>query len=321
MRSRPVPELVAAAVDGDRLALARVLSLVERGGPQSREVSRLAFPEGGEAHTVGITGAPGAGKSTLTDQIIRLIRKDRDSQVAVLAVDPSSPRTGGAFLGDRVRMQDHATDPGVFIRSMASRGHLGGLALATPEAIRVLDASGFPVVIVETVGVGQVEIEVAGAADTTVVVVNPGWGDAIQANKAGLIEVADIFVINKSDRPGSEEVERDLNWALDQTMWPVWRPPILRTVGPSGEGVEELVSVIADHRGTLEKSGELAERRSRRLTDELAEIVARRLELKALETVGESRFDELRTEMAARRLDPHTAADRILAVSLGSENG
>ena len=313
MRSRPVPELVEAAVGGDRLALARLLSLVERGGDPAREVSRLAFTHGGRAHTVGITGAPGAGKSTLTDQVIHHVRKDKEAHVAVLAVDPSSPRTGGAFLGDRVRMQDHATDLGVFIRSMASRGHLGGLALATPEAIRVLDASGFPLVIVETVGVGQVEIEVAGAADTTVVVVNPGWGDAIQANKAGLIEVADIFVINKSDRPGSEEVERDLNWALDQTMWPVWRPPILRTVGSTGEGVPELVGVIADHKATLEKSGELAERRSKRLTDELAEIVARRLEQKALATVGESRFDNLRTEMAARRLDPHTAADQILA--------
>ena len=313
MRSRPVPELVEAAVGGDRLALARLLSFVERGGDQAREVSRLAVPQGGRAHTVGMTGAPGAGKSTLTDHVIHHVRKDQEAHVAVLAVDPSSPRSGGAFLGDRVRMQDHATDPGVFIRSMASRGHLGGLALATPEAIRVLDASGFPLVIVETVGVGQVEIEVAGAADTTVVVVNPGWGDAIQANKAGLIEVADIFVINKSDRPGSEEVERDLNWALDQTMWPVWRPPILRTVGSTGEGVPELVGVIADHKATLEKSGELAERRSKRLTDELAEIVARRLEQKALATVGESRFDSLRTEMAARRLDPHTAADQILA--------
>ena len=317
MRSRPVPELVEAAVGGDRLALARLLSLVERGGDKAREVSRLAFPAGGSAHTVGMTGAPGAGKSTLTDHVIRHVRKDPESHVGVLAVDPSSPRSGGAFLGDRVRMQDHATDPGVFIRSMASRGHLGGLALATPEAIRVLDASGFPLVIVETVGVGQVEIEVAGAADTTVVVVNPGWGDAIQANKAGLIEVADIFVINKSDRPGSDEVERDLNWALDQTMWPVWRPPILRTVGSTGEGVPELVSVVADHRVTLEKSGELAERRAKRLTDELAEIVARRLEQQALATVGESRFDHLRTEMAARRLDPHSAADQILT-NIGS---
>lgn len=317
MRSRPVPELVEAAVGGDRLALARLLSFVERGGDQAREVSRLAFPQGGRAHTVGMTGAPGAGKSTLTDQVIHHVRQDKEAHVAVLAVDPSSPRSGGAFLGDRVRMQDHATDPGVFIRSMASRGHLGGLALATPEAIRVLDASGFPLVIVETVGVGQVEIEVAGAADTTVVVVNPGWGDAIQANKAGLIEVADIFVINKSDRPGSEEVERDLNWALDQTMWPVWRPPILRTVGSTGDGVPELVGVIAAHKATLEKSGELAERRSKRLTDELAEIVARRLEQQALATVGESRFDNLRTEMAARRLDPHTAADQIL-INFGS---
>jgi len=314
MRSRPVPDLVEAATNGDRLSLARTISLIERGGDPAREVSRLMFPKGGSAHTIGITGAPGAGKSTLTDQLIRHIRSEAggEREVSVLAVDPSSPRTGGAFLGDRVRMQDHATDGGVFIRSMASRGHLGGLALATPEAIRALDAAGFPLVIVETVGVGQVEIEVAGAADTTVVVVNPGWGDAIQANKAGLIEVADIFVINKADRPGVEEVERDLNWALDQTMWPAWRPPILKTVSSTGEGVPELMAAIEEHLTTFEKSGELAERRALRLTDELAEIVARRLEAKARAAVGESRFDDLRTRMTGREIDPHSAADQVL---------
>jgi LAO/AO transport system kinase len=314
MRTRPVPDLVDDALSGDRLSLARTLSLIERGGDPAREVSRLVFPHGGKSHTIGMTGAPGAGKSTLTDQLIRHIRSDAGGgrEVAVLAVDPSSPRSGGAFLGDRVRMQDHATDAGVFIRSMASRGHLGGLALATPEAIRALDAAGFPLVIVETVGVGQVEIEVAGAADTTVVVVNPGWGDAIQANKAGLIEVADIFVINKADRPGVEEVERDLNWALDQTMWPVWRPPIIKTVGATGEGVPELMAAVEDHLTTLDKSGDLAERRSLRLTDELAEIVARRLEQRALDAVGQSRFDDLRNRMTSREVDPHTAADQVL---------
>ena len=182
-------KLVAAAVQGDRGSLARLISLVERGGPQARAIGRLTYPKGGRSYSVGITGAPGSGKSTLTDRLIGEVRR-QGGQVGVLAVDPSSPFSGGAILGDRVRMQDHAVDPGVFIRSMATRGHMGGLALAVPEAIRVLDAAGMPIVLVETVGVGQVEIEVAGATDTTVVVVNPGWGDAVQANKAGLLEIA-----------------------------------------------------------------------------------------------------------------------------------
>jgi putative protein kinase ArgK-like GTPase of G3E family len=197
-----VADLLARATDGDRAALARLLSWVERGGDGAREVARAAFPKAGGAHTVGITGAPGAGKSTLTNALCGQVRAAGE-QVAVLAIDPSSPFTGGAILGDRVRMGDHTLDEGVFIRSMATRGHLGGLSLATPEAARVLDAVGYRWVVVETVGVGQVEVDIAGAADTTVVVVNPGWGDAVQANKAGLMEIADLFVINKADRVGT----------------------------------------------------------------------------------------------------------------------
>ena len=204
-RSRPADPatLLEAARAGDRVALARLLTQVESGGPVGRAAASLAYRSGKEARTVGITGPPGAGKSTLVDRLIASARAGGVAQLGVLAVDPSSPFTGGAILGDRVRMQDHALDAGVFIRSMASRGHLGGLAVAVPEAIRVLAAAGFPLVLIETVGVGQVEVEVAGATDTTIVVLNPKWGDAVQANKAGLLETADIFVINKADRPGA----------------------------------------------------------------------------------------------------------------------
>ena len=200
-RSRDPQELFAQALEGDRAAVARLLSMVERGGADARAISRLAAPRSGRAYTIGLTGAPGAGKSTLTSATIGHLRR-LGLEIAVIAIDPSSPFTGGAILGDRVRMQDHATDPGVFIRSMATRGHLGGLSLATPEAIRLLDAVGREWVIVETVGVGQVEVEVAGKADTTIVVLNPGWGDSVQANKAGLMEIADVFVINRRDAPG-----------------------------------------------------------------------------------------------------------------------
>ena len=209
-------DLLERAAGGDRASLARLLSIVERGGPEARALGRLTHPRGGSGYTIGITGAPGAGKSTLTNVLIGHIRAAGDA-VAVLAIDPSSPFSGGAILGDRVRMQDHTGDASTFIRSMATRGHLGGLSLSTLEAIRALDATGWPWIVVETVGVGQVEVEVAGAADTTVVVVNPGWGDAVQANKAGLLEIADIFVINKADRPGAEEARRDLDRMLDLT--------------------------------------------------------------------------------------------------------
>src|SRR5919205_1677812 len=215
MPSRSDPAaLVDGALAGERAAVARLITLVESGGDLAHDVISRLFPHTGAAYTVGITGAPGAGKSTLTDKLIARVRKE-GAEVGVLAIDPSSPFSGGAILGDRVRMQDHATDPGVFIRSMATRGHLGGLSLATPQAIRVLDAAGKPWVLVETVGVGQVEVDVAGAADTTVVVVNPGWGDAVQANKAGLLEIADVFVINKADRDGANDTKRDLEQMLE----------------------------------------------------------------------------------------------------------
>ena len=288
--------------------------MVERGGEPAREVGRRAFPHGGGAYTVGITGAPGAGKSTLTGALVGVIRKDGD-EVAVLAIDPSSPFTGGAILGDRVRMQDHALDPGVFIRSMATRGHLGGLALATPQAVRVLDAAGVPWVLLETVGVGQVEVEVAGAADTTVVVVNPGWGDAVQANKAGLLEIADLFVINKADRPGAGDTRRDLENMLDMTGLPDggWRPSILDAVATTGEGVPELWASIGAHKEHLERTGLLAERRARRLTDELRTILVRRLEERATGTASGPDFDRLHAAVLARRLDPYAAADELLA--------
>ena len=216
---------------GDRVALARLLTQVESGGPAGPGRGRPGLPQRRGGPHRRHHRPPGAGKSTLVDRLIATARAAGSAQLGVLAVDPSSPFTGGAILGDRVRMQDHALDAGVFIRSMASRGHLGGLAVAVPEAIRVLAAAGFPLVLVETVGVGQVEVEVAGATDTTIVVLNPKWGDAVQANKAGLLETADIFVINKADLPGASETRRDLEQMLDLTAPGDWRPPVLETIG------------------------------------------------------------------------------------------
>jgi LAO/AO transport system kinase len=305
---------MAAAQAGDRAAIARLISLVERGGDAARAVGRLVYPLGGQAYTVGITGPPGSGKSTLTSRLITTLRAG-GSDVGVLAVDPSSPFTGGALLGDRVRMQDHALDPGVFVRSMATRGHLGGLALATPEAVRVLDAVGIPVVLVETVGVGQVEVEIAGAADTTVVVVNPGAGDSIQANKAGLFEVADLFVINKADRPGARETERDLQTMLDMDpQMGAWRAPVLQTVASDGKGVAELWAAVEEHRAFLTESGGLPERRRRRAAAELREIVVRRIEQRAEHATGGPDFDRVLDAILARDVDPYSAAEEILDI-------
>jgi LAO/AO transport system kinase len=312
-RHRPTAELFTEARSGDRAAIARLLSLVERGGDEAREIARLASPLGGNAYTVGLTGAPGAGKSTLTSATIGHLRA-QDLEVAVLAIDPSSPFTGGAILGDRVRMQDHATDPGVFIRSMATRGHLGGLSLATPEAVRLLDAIGRQWILVETVGVGQVEVEIAGKADTTVVVVNPGWGDSVQANKAGLMEIADVFVINKADRKGADETRRDLEQMLDLSDLPhdAWRPPILSAVATEARGIPELWDTVLAHRSFITDSGELARRRAFRLREELREIVARRLEQRARELATGEVWDDLQRQVLERTLDPWGAADRML---------
>ena len=306
-------ELFDAACAGDRAALARVLSLLERGDAVAREVGRLAYKKSGGGYTVGITGAPGAGKSTLTSSLIKHLRQQQ-LEIAVLAIDPSSPFTGGAILGDRVRMQDHATDPGVFIRSMATRGHLGGLSLSTPEAIRMLDAVGRAWILVETVGVGQVEVEIAGKADTTVVVLNPGWGDSVQANKAGLMEIADIFVINKADRKGVEETRRDIEQMLELSDLPheAWRPPIIATIGNTGEGVPALWDAVLEHRQAIETTGELKSRRDFRLREELREIVARRLEQRAREICTGEVWDVLQTQVLDKTLDPWSAADEML---------
>jgi LAO/AO transport system kinase len=306
-------ELLERATQRQRGALARLISLVERGGEPAREVGRLTYPRAGSAVTLGITGSPGAGKSTLTGALVAVMRS-ASTEAAVLAIDPSSPFSGGAILGDRVRMQDHFLDPGVFIRSMATRGHLGGLALATPAAVRVLDAVGFPWVLIETVGVGQVEVEVAGAADTTVVVVNPGWGDSVQANKAGLLEVADVFVINKADRAGAGDTRRDLEQMLDLTEASGgWRPPILPAVGTTGQGVEELWKAVGEHQEHLAASGLGDERRATRRDEEVHRIVVETLADRAQEVWASADLAAMRAGLADRSIDPWLAADRILA--------
>jgi len=316
--------LFEAARSGDRAALGRLLSLVERSGPAARQVSRLVFADGVARHVVGVTGAPGAGKSTLTDKLIRVIRSE-GSKVGVLAVDPSSPYSGGAILGDRIRMSGHATDDGVFIRSMASRGHLGGLALAAPEAMRVLAACGYPTILVETVGVGQVEVAVAAAADTTVVVVNPGWGDSVQAAKAGLLEVADVFVVNKADRPGAEQTRRDLESMLDLSAGVTsgvharaaagrdlggWRPPVLTAtaVTPAGEGIRELWDAVDAHRRHLADSGELEARRRRRTLEEARSVLLAQIasEVQAAELTDS--YARVEAALARREIDSYEAA-------------
>ena len=304
-------DLVDAARAGDRAALARLLSIVERGGDAGRQVGQAVHGLGGDAYTVGITGAPGSGKSTLTSAAVDLLRR-RDERIAVLAIDPSSPFSGGAILGDRVRMGDHALDEGVFIRSMATRGHLGGLAVAAPEAVRVLAAAGYPWVLLETVGVGQVEVEVVGQADTTLVVVNPGWGDAVQANKAGLMEIADVFVVNKADRPGAESTARDLDRMLDMAGRDGWRPPVVRTTATTGEGVEDMWRAVADHRTHLTGSGGLDERRRRRAAEEVTRLVAARLLERARAMTTGDRAAELAEAVATGDLDPWTAAATLL---------
>jgi LAO/AO transport system kinase len=294
--------------------LAQLLSLVERGGDSAREVGKLTHPMGGTAYTVGLTGAPGSGKSTLTSALVGALRAD-DQGVAVLAVDPTSPFTGGAILGDRVRMQDHALDAGVFIRSMATRGHLGGLALATPQAIRVLDAIGFPWVLVETVGVGQVEVEIAAAADTTLVVLNPGWGDSVQAAKAGLLEIADVFVLNKADRAGVDEARRDLEHMLDLAALPDdgWRPPIVATVASTAIGIDALMQAISSHRSWLSEDGRLDSKRSARLCNELVAVLSERVVERVRGLREGEDFARVQQAVASRSVDPWTAADELLA--------
>lgn len=319
MRSRPrgaalaeLLELASGGTTGDRRSLARLLSLAEQGEAAGRELARLTYARSGSAYSVGLTGAPGAGKSTLTSGLIAEARQQTGDPVAVLAVDPTSPLSGGAILGDRVRMQDHALDKCVYIRSMATRGHHGGLAAAVPDALRLLDATGWPLVLVETVGVGQVEVEVAVSCDTVIVVLNPGWGDAVQANKAGLLEVADILVINKADRPGVRETKRDLVHMLQLSHQLEWVPPIIETVASSGAGIGDLWKAIGSHRAHLEAVGGLERRRTSRLVDETERLATSCF---AREVTAELRHEGsgLATELAGRRIDPAEAADHVIA--------
>lgn len=305
-------ELVAKLEARDRRTIARLISLVEDAAEELPEVIRAVSALHGGAYTVGITGPPGAGKSTLVSALLGVLRA-RNLTVSVLAIDPTSPFSGGALLGDRLRMQEHATDPGVFIRSMATRGQLGGLAWAAPHAMRILDAIGTDVIIVETVGVGQAEVDVAREADTTVVMLAPGFGDAIQANKAGLLEIADIYVVNKADREGAGGAAREIKQMLHLGAARDWEPPVLLTQATDGKGVAELWDAVEQHRAHIEASGELRRRRVARNAHEIVEIALGRIR-RAIDEVGDQELlDSLAVQVTEHGMDPYTAADKLLA--------
>lgn len=310
-----VGALVDRARGGNQRAVARLLSLVDDDHPRLAEVAAALLPYTGQAHVVGLTGAPGVGKSTSTSMLLSALRKE-GRRVGVLAVDPSSPFSGGALLGDRIRMGEHATDPGVYIRSMATRGHLGGLARATPQAVRVLDAAGFDVVLIETVGVGQSEVDVVRLADTTVVLLAPGMGDGVQAAKAGLLEIADVFVVNKADRDGARSTIEDLRNMISMGRKEIrgrsWRQPIVATVASEGRGADEVVAALAGHYSWLADGGRLTERRISRAANEIEAIVMRRLSSALGDVHGGGRLAELAGRVVAQETDPHTAADILV---------
>ncbi|HTF55281.1 MAG TPA: methylmalonyl Co-A mutase-associated GTPase MeaB [Pseudonocardia sp.] len=315
-RQYSVSDLVARAQDSDPRAVARLISMVEDASPRLREVATALAPHTGRAQVVGLTGSPGVGKSTSTSALVSALRK-QGKRVGVLAVDPSSPFSGGALLGDRVRMQEHATDSGVFIRSMATRGHLGGLSWATPQALRVLDAAGCDVVLVETVGVGQSEIEVVSLADTTIVLLAPGMGDGIQAAKAGILEVADIFVVNKADRDGADQTVRDLRYMLSlgsrrERDGSIWKAPIVRTIASKGEGIDEVVATLDQHREWMAKSGERDRRRQLRARAEIEAITLEQVRMRIGDIRGSGNLPELAKRVVAGELDPYTAAEELM---------
>ncbi len=310
-----VATLVEQAREGRPRPVARLISLVEGASPQLREVMATLAPLTGNAYVVGLTGSPGVGKSTSTSALVTAYRK-LGKRVGVLAVDPSSPFSGGALLGDRVRMSEHASDPGVYIRSMATRGHLGGLAWAAPQAIRVLDAAGCEVVLVETVGVGQSEVEIAAQADTSVVLLAPGMGDGIQAAKAGILEIGDVYVVNKADRDGADATARELNHMLGLGQprgAGDWRPPIIKTVAARGEGVDEVVEALEKHRAWMEEHGVLAVRRRRRAAQEVENIAVTALRERIGDLRGDRRLNALAERIVGGRLDPYAAADELVA--------
>lgn len=303
-----VTRLINAATAGDPRALGQLCTVIERRDATSLSVLAQLYPIGGRAWTTGITGAPGSGKSTLVSALVDELVTG-ETRAAILAVDPSSPLTGGAILGDRVRMGAHVDDPRVFIRSLANRGHLGGISTATPAMAACLDGIGFSEVLIETVGVGQSEVEIASSADTTIVVVTAGWGDAVQAAKAGFLEVADVFVVNKVDRGGGDATVRDIESMLELGPEKAWRPPVIETVATDGVGVDALSTAVSEHREFLTSSGELGVRRRQRAATDLA--------LALRERIGQSMTSnapapEVLNEIAARTTDPWTAADRIL---------
>jgi LAO/AO transport system kinase len=309
-----VDDLVARARKGEPRAVARLVSLVEDASPHLRQLTAALMPFTGNASIVGITGAPGVGKSTSTSALVSAYRTT-GQRVGVLAVDPSSPFSGGALLGDRIRMQEHATDPEVFIRSMASRGHLGGLAWATPQAVRVLDAAGCDVVLIETVGVGQAEVDVASLADSTVVLLAPGMGDGIQAAKAGILEIADLLVVNKADRDGAQSTVRDLRamLALGQRAPGAWRPPVLTTIASRGEGVDDVVADLNRHRAWMAQTGELSRRRHTRAAAEIEALAVASVRQQLDGLHGGAALPRLADDVLAGRSDPYRAADELLA--------
>jgi LAO/AO transport system kinase len=317
MSPRPVDvaALVTAARAGSPRAVARLISLVEDAHPALREVMAALAPHTGKAHVIGLTGSPGVGKSTSTSALVAAFRA-RGKRVGILAVDPSSPFSGGALLGDRVRMQEHALDPEVYIRSMASRGHLGGLAWTTPQAIRVLDAAGCEVVLVETVGVGQSEVEIAGLADTTIVLLAPGMGDGIQAAKAGILEIGDVFVVNKADRDGADATVRDLRHMIslgDRTEPGLWRPPVCKTVASRGEGLDEVMEAIDKHEAWLDATGTRHTRRLRRASDEIEAIALAALRARMGDLRAGHGIAEHAAAVVAGTTDPYAAADDVVA--------
>jgi LAO/AO transport system kinase len=314
-----VPELVERARHGDPRAVARLISLVEDASPALREVMAALTPYGGSARVIGLTGSPGVGKSTSTSALVTAFRR-LGRRVGVLAVDPTSPFSGGALLGDRVRMQDHAADDGVYIRSMATRGHLGGLSQAAPQALRVLAAAGCDVVLVETVGVGQAEVEVASLADTTVVLVAPGMGDAIQAAKAGILEIADVFVVNKADRDGADQAVHDLRHMLslgERRQPGDWRPPVVKTVASRAAGLDELVTALDKHASWLDSTGAGEGRRTARASAEVEAITVATLRGRMGDIHGAAALPALAARVVKGQLDPYAAAEELLSELVG----
>ncbi|MGC1208025.1 MAG: methylmalonyl Co-A mutase-associated GTPase MeaB [Ornithinimicrobium sp.] len=314
-REYDVPELIDQARLGSPRAVARLISLVENAHPALPQVMALLAPHTGHGWIIGLTGSPGVGKSTTTTMLVHAFRA-QGKRVGVLAIDPSSPFSGGALLGDRIRMVDHALDPEVYVRSMASRGHLGGLSWATPQALRVLDGAGCDVVIIETVGVGQSEVEIAGLADTTVVLLAPGMGDGVQAAKAGILEVGDVFVINKADRDGADATVREIRHMIslgDRSEPGLWRPPVLKTIADRSEGCEEVMEALTKHREAGQANGELQARRVARAEREVEAIVLASLRRQIGDLRSDASLGALAQQVATGTLDPYAAAERVMA--------